>query len=122
MLLLEGVLGVAIGVITFFWPGITALAWVFTIAAWAIITGVLEIVLAIRLRKVIQGEFWIGLTGLASIALGIAMAALPLAGLVAWVWLIGAYSIAFGILLVAAAFRLRGAGSATPTGLSAAGT
>jgi uncharacterized membrane protein HdeD (DUF308 family) len=123
MLLLEAVLGIAIGVLTFFWPGITALAWLYTIAAWAIVTGVLEIVLAIRLRKVIQGEFFIALTGILSIVLGIAMAALPLAGLVAWVWLIGSYSIVFGVLLIAAAFRLRSARStATPSGLSPAGT
>jgi uncharacterized membrane protein HdeD (DUF308 family) len=123
MLLLEAVLGIAIGVLTFFWPGITALAWLYTIAAWAILTGVLEIVTAVRLRKVIQGEFFIALTGVLSIVLGVAMAALPLAGLVAWVWLIGSYSIVFGVLMVAAAVRLRSAGStATPSGLSPAGT
>ena len=76
--------------------------------------------LAIRLRKEIKGEFWVALTGIASIALGIALAFLPLAGLLAWVWLIGAYAIAFGVLLLGLAIRLRKAGStASPSGLAA---
>ena len=107
MLMVEGILGVAVGVVTFFWPGLTALAWLYTIAAWAIVTGVLEIVTAVRLRRVIQGEIWLALTGVLSIVLGLALAAMPLVGLLAWVWLIGAYAIAFGILLVLFAVRLR---------------
>jgi uncharacterized membrane protein HdeD (DUF308 family) len=122
MLALEGVLGIAIGVLTFFWPGLTALAWLYTIAAWAIVTGILEIVFAIRLRKVIRGEWLVALTGVASIALGILLAMMPLAGLLAWVWVIGAYAIVFGALMIALAFRLRSAGStAAPTGLTHAG-
>jgi len=107
MLVLEGVIGVAIGVVTFLWPGITALAWLYTIAAWAIVTGILEIVVAARLRSILVGWVLLALAGIASIALGVALAAMPLAGLVAWVWLVGAYAIVFGILLVALAFRLR---------------
>jgi uncharacterized membrane protein HdeD (DUF308 family) len=119
-LLLEGVLGIVIGLITLVWPGITALAWLYTIAIWAVVTGVLEIVLAIRLRKEVKGEWFVALTGVVSIALGIALVLLPLAGLLAWVWLIGAYSIVFGVILIALALRLRSAGSAAPTGLSGA--
>ncbi len=122
MLLFEGTLGILVGALTLLWPGIAVLAWLYTIAAWAIVTGILEIVLAIRLRRVIEGEFWVGLTGVASILLGIGMALLPGAGLVAWAWLIGAYAIAFGVLLVAAAFRIRRAGwTATPSGLHLGG-
>ena len=120
MLLLEGILGVAIGAVTFFLPGITALAWIYTISAWAILTGILEIVLAIRLRKAIQGELFVILTGILSIALGCALFLMPAAGLVAWVWLIGAYSILFGVLLLGLAFRLRKLGSAVPPNLSQA--
>jgi uncharacterized membrane protein HdeD (DUF308 family) len=122
MLALEGVLGIAIGVITFFWPGITALAWLFTIAAWAIVTGILEIVLAIRLRREIKNEIFVLLTGVLSIALGIVLFLMPLAGLVAWVWVIGAYAIVFGVLLLGLAFRLRKAGESTasPTGVAPA--
>ena len=120
MLLLEAILGIVVGLISLVYPAIAALSWLYTIAAWAVLTGILEIVLAIRLRKEIKGEFWVALTGIASIALGIALAFLPLAGLLAWVWLIGAYAIAFGVLLVGLAIRLRKAGStASPTGLAA---
>lgn len=123
MLLVEGVLGIAVGVVSFLAPGITALAWLYTLAAWAIITGVLEIVAAIRLRKIIQGEWLLGLTGVASIILGIALAALPAAGLIAWVWVIGIYSIVFGAALLALAFRLRSIAESTisPTGIPHAG-
>jgi uncharacterized membrane protein HdeD (DUF308 family) len=123
MLLLEGVLGIAVGVVTFFWPGITAIAWVYTIAAWAIVTGILEIVLAIRLRREIEGEWLVILSGILSIAFGVLMAALPLAGLLVWVWLTGGYAIVFGVLMIALAVRLRklGSSTATPTGFSRAG-
>jgi uncharacterized membrane protein HdeD (DUF308 family) len=111
MLLLEGVLGVVVGVLSLLFPGLAALAWLYTIAAWAVVTGILEIVFAIRLRKVIRGEVFVALTGILSIVFGILLAIMPLAGLVAWAWLIGAYAIATGILLIAFAFRLRKAGS-----------
>ena len=115
MLLLEAVLGIAIGIVTFFVPGITALAWIYTISAWAIVTGVLEIVLAVRLRKIIQGEVFVVLTGIWSIALGVVLFFLPGAGLLAWVWLIAAYAIVFGVLLLGLAFRLRKLATATAT-------
>lgn len=122
MLAFEGVLGVLVGLLSILYPGLAVLAWLYVIAAWAIVTGVLEIVLAIRLRTIISGEIWVALTGLLSIIFGIAIAAVPRAGLLVWAWLIGAYAIAFGILLIALAFRLRKMGaSASPTGLTHAG-
>jgi uncharacterized membrane protein HdeD (DUF308 family) len=123
MLLLEGILGIAVGVVTFFYPRIAALAWVYTIAIWAIATGILEISLAIRLRREIEGEWLVILTGVLSIVFGVLMAALPVAGLLVWVWLTGGYAIVFGILMIAFAVRLRklGSSTATPTGFSAAG-
>jgi uncharacterized membrane protein HdeD (DUF308 family) len=112
-LLLEAVIGIVIGVVTFLVPGITALAWIYTIAAWAIVTGILEIVAAIRLRRAIANEWFLLLSGALSIVLGVVLALLPLAGLIAWVWVIGAYAVIFGALLIGLAFRLRSAGTST---------
>jgi uncharacterized membrane protein HdeD (DUF308 family) len=106
-LLVEGILGIGVGVITFFWPGITVLALLLMIAAWAVTTGIFEIVAAIRLRKEIRGEWLLALSGALSIALGIALVAYPGAGIVAVTWMIGAYAITFGVLFIALGFRLR---------------
>jgi uncharacterized membrane protein HdeD (DUF308 family) len=107
MLLLEGLCGIAAGIIAFAWPGITALVFVYLLAAWAIVTGILEIVAAVRLRKMIQGEWLLGLGGVLSVLLGLFIMARPGAGLVAWVWVIGIYALLFGIVQIALALRLR---------------
>ena len=104
---LEGLAGIGLGVLTFFWPDVTALALLILIAAWAIVTGVFEIAAAIRLRKVIRGELILGLAGVASIVFGILVLVFPGAGAVAVVWAIGIYAIVFGVLLVALGLRLR---------------
>jgi uncharacterized membrane protein HdeD (DUF308 family) len=114
-LLFEAILGIAIGAVTFLWPGLTALAWAFVIAAWAIATGVLELIAAFRMRGSLGTEIFFGLAGVVSILFGIAVAALPLMGLVVWVLLIAAYAIVFGVLLLVAAFRLHGLGKPTAT-------
>jgi uncharacterized membrane protein HdeD (DUF308 family) len=110
MLLLEGISGIAAGIIAFVWTGITALVLVYLIAAWAVVTGIFEIAAAVRLRQMIQGEWLLGLSGVLSILLGILFAAIPGAAAVAWVWVIGAYALLAGILLLALAFRLRALG------------
>lgn len=107
MLLLEGLVGITVGVLAFIWPGLTALALLYLIAAWAVATGILEIIAAIRLRKHITGEWLLALTGMVSIALGVLLIMLPAAGLLALVWVIGAYALLFGLLLLALAWRLR---------------
>lgn len=94
--------------LTLFHPGVTALALLFYIAIWAVATGVLEIVAAIRLRKEIEGEWLLGLAGLASVAFGVLLVLQPAAGALAVLWLIAAYAIVFGALLVVLAFRARG--------------
>jgi uncharacterized membrane protein HdeD (DUF308 family) len=108
LLLLEGLLGIGIGVITFVAPGITAVALIFFIAAWSLATGVLEIATAIRLRKEIRGEGWMILSGIASIVFAILVMFFPGVGALGLLWLIAAYAIIFGVLLVILGLRLRG--------------
>jgi uncharacterized membrane protein HdeD (DUF308 family) len=106
-LVVEGIAGIVIGVMTFAWPGITALVLLCLVAAWAIVTGVMEIVAAIQLRKEIRGEWLLALSGVLSIILGILLVARPTVGLLWIVWMTGAYAIVFGSLLIALGFRLR---------------
>jgi uncharacterized membrane protein HdeD (DUF308 family) len=106
-LLVEGLVGILAGVLSLAWPGLTALVLLYMIAAWAIATGVFEIVAAIRLRKEIQGEWLLVLAGLLSIGFGVVLAVRPGAGAVALVWIIGAYAVVFGCLMLVLSLRLR---------------
>jgi uncharacterized membrane protein HdeD (DUF308 family) len=107
VLLLEGLLGIGVGILTFIAPAITALALLFYIAIWAIATGVLEIAAAIRLRKEIKNEWLLILAGLASVIFGALLAAQPGTGALALLWLIASYAVVFGVLLVVLAFKTR---------------
>ena len=106
LLVLEGVLNIAVGVIAFIWPGLTALTFVLLIAAWAIVTGVLEIVAAVRLHPE-YGRWWLILSGVASVIFGVLLVVAPLAGVIVVTWWIGAFALIFGIMLLVLAFRLR---------------
>lgn len=106
-LVVVGLLGIAAGLLTFFWPQITALVLLMFIGVWALIHGVFEIIGAIRLRKEIDNEWMLILSGALSVLFGAAMLVMPGAGALALIWVIGAYSIIFGILFVGFAFRLK---------------
>ena len=107
LLILHGLMGIGAGVVTLVWPGISALALLYVIAAWALVTGALEIAAAIRLRKVIEGEWLLALSGIASVLLGILLFVFPGPGALAVVLWIGAYALVSGVLLIVLAFRLR---------------
>ena len=111
---LIGILGIVAGILTFLWPGITAIALLMLIAAWAIVNGVFEIAAAIRLRKEIQNEWLLILSGVLSVAFGVLMILNPGAGAMAVLWLIGAFAVAYGALLVFLSFKLKRHTFATP--------
>jgi uncharacterized membrane protein HdeD (DUF308 family) len=106
--ILEGIAGVAAGVIAVLFPAFAAEVLLVLIAAWAIVTGMIEIVLAVRLRRVIEGEAWLALAGVVSILFGVVVVLFPAAGALSVVWLIGSFAMAFGVFLVLLGWRLRG--------------
>ena len=106
-LILGGLLGILAGLLAFVMPGITALGLLILIAAWAIMTGVMDLVAAVRLRKIITNEWLLILAGIASVAFGILLLFQPAVGALALIWWIGAWAIVLGILLMIVAFRLR---------------
>lgn len=106
-LILQGVTGIAAGVLTFIWPDITALTLLFVIAAWAFVTGVLEIVAAVRLRRVLSNEWLLGLVGVLSIAFAVGLVVAPGNGALAITWFIGWYALLAGAVRLALAWRVR---------------
>jgi uncharacterized membrane protein HdeD (DUF308 family) len=116
LLLIEGIASILAGLIALVLPGLAAVALLYLIAAWAVITGVFEIASAIRLRQEIRGEWALIVGGALSIVFGVILAVIgPVAGLLSLIWLIGIYAVAFGILMLITAFQVRGrdAGSGT---------
>ncbi len=105
VILLEGLVDIAAGVIAFIFPTLAAIVLVFVIAIWAILTGILELVMAFRLRREINNEWFLVLSGVVSILLGVIMVINPNAGLIGLVWAIGGYAVIFGILMLILAFR-----------------
>jgi uncharacterized membrane protein HdeD (DUF308 family) len=104
---IQGIVGIVAGVLAFIWPGVTALALVIVIGAWAIVTGLFEIAAAIKLRKEITGEWMLALSGLLSLVFGVLVFAFPDAGAVGIAWVLGAYAMAGGVVLIALGVRLR---------------
>lgn len=109
VLLLWGLVGLGTGVLALLAPGLVAASFIFLIAGWAILTGILEIVAAIRLREQIKGEWVLIVAGLVSVAFGVVIALRPGAGAVAISWLVAGYAFFFGLLLVVLSFKVRSA-------------
>jgi uncharacterized membrane protein HdeD (DUF308 family) len=107
-LVLAGILGIGLGVLTFARPAAMGEALVYVVGFWAIVTGLLEIVAAIRLRDLISGEWLMGLSGALSILFGVLVVAQPNSGALALVYLFGLYAILAGISQIGLGFRLRG--------------
>ena len=106
-MLIAGLAGIASGVLTFLWPGLTVLALVYLVSAWALVLGVFKVISAIRLQRIIPGERWLLLNGLLSIALGVVLLAAPGMGLLAFVWWVVVGAIVRGTLFLALVLRLR---------------
>src|SRR5436305_5231802 len=107
LLALQGILGIAVAALTIMWPGITALALLFLIGAWAIVGGAMRIALAIQLRKAIAGEWLLGLSGVMSILFGVLVYLVPVAGVVGVAFIVGFYAITLGVVMLGLATRLR---------------
>ncbi len=106
-LVLEGAFGILIGILTLIQPAAMAAAWIFVIAAWAIVTGILEVITAIRLRKQITGEWALILGGIVSVLFGVFAFASPGLGAFAIGFMVGIYAILFGGLFIWLAVNLR---------------
>ncbi|HVN30746.1 MAG TPA: HdeD family acid-resistance protein [Thermoanaerobaculaceae bacterium] len=107
VLLLEGLVGIGIGILTFRAPGLTTVALLFFIAIWAMVSGLMQVVTAIRLRKEIKGELWMVLGGILWICLALCLVAFPLAGALTMVWVIAFVAVLSGVTQILLAFRLR---------------
>ena len=110
-LILAGIFGVLAGLITLFWPGITAFSLLIVIAAWAIVNGIMEIYYAIKLRKEIKGEWLLVLAGILSVVFGVLLLLNPFVGALVLVLWIGSFAVVFGILLMILAFKMKRLGA-----------
>jgi uncharacterized membrane protein HdeD (DUF308 family) len=102
-----GIVGVLVGLLTFFMPGITLVATYLLVATWAIVGGITQVMTAIRLRQVLENEFWMGLGGVVSIIFGVGLLLFPLAGVVTLTWLVTTYAIVYGAMQIMLGFQLR---------------
>ena len=106
-LVVEGIFGIAAGMLTVVWPGITGLVLLYMIAWWAILTGILEIVSGFRVRQTVSNEVLLITMGVLSVVFGVCILLFPAAVALAIAYWIGVYAVVFGIVMIALAFRLR---------------
>jgi uncharacterized membrane protein HdeD (DUF308 family) len=107
ILLLEGGVSLSAGLVALFYPRFTALLFLYLLAAWAVLSGLVEVIAAWRLRNEIRGEFWLGFAGVLSLLFGVMLVLRPGAGALTVVWLIAGYSVLFGVVLVTWGLHLR---------------
>ena len=105
--LLGGLVSIVVGILAFLWPGLTALVLLYLIAAWALVIGILGIIIAIQLRKQIEGELILILSGIISVLFGLIAFIWPVAGALTILWLIALYAILIGVLVLALAYKVR---------------
>ena len=105
-LMLEGLVNIAAAAVAVLWPGITVVVFVFLVAFWAIVTGILELAAAFRLQF-IDGRGWLIFGGIVSVLYGALLIVAPVIGAVVLTWWLGAYALVFGVALVVLAFKLR---------------
>ncbi len=120
-LLIQGLASTLLAFVVFLWPGLTAVLLLFLIAAWAMVNGICDVLASFRLRKQIEGEWVLAVTGILSLLLGIVLLARPGAGALALIWVIGIYALVFGILRLALAVRIRSLQVATRESMSKIG-
>lgn len=107
VLLTEGGIGILFGIVALVWPDLTALGLLYIIAFWAVLAGIARILRAILLRREIENEWSMALSGILSVILGIVLLFLPGTALLAYAWLIGLFALALGVMLIVYAFRVR---------------
>lgn len=115
VLVLIGVLGLAVGILAVLYPGITAVTLVFFVAWWAIVTGVLQLVVAVEMRKSIPNDWLLVLSGIISVAFGVLLIWRPLAGVLTLSYLFGFYALIYGFMLLSLSFRVKRLGEALPS-------
>jgi uncharacterized membrane protein HdeD (DUF308 family) len=108
LLMAEGMLSSLAGLAVLFWPGMTAQVLLYVISAWAILTGLLKVGMAIAFRRQIENEWLMASSGVLSLVFGIVLGVFPIVGLLSLVWLVGIYALILGAALVVLGFRARG--------------
>lgn len=106
-LIFGGIVSVAAGIVSFVWPGITALALLFVIAAWALVSGVAEIIFALSWPDTLAHPWLAALSGALSVVFGILLVVWPRSGVIALTWLVGIYAIVYGVVQLYYAYRLQ---------------
>ena len=114
LVLAEGILSILAGVFAFAYPGETAIILLYIVAAWAIITGIMEIAAVFVIRGSMAQEWSLAIAGILSVLFGIVLFIRPGLGLLSILWLVGIYAIIFGVLFIVRAFQFRSR-SSSPT-------